>query len=88
VTVQVQGARGLAVDRQLVLSALRTLSIEHRQVLLECHFCGATVAEAAENLGVSADTVKSRTYYALRNLRVALDAMDPLGGRANVDRPR
>jgi RNA polymerase sigma-70 factor (ECF subfamily) len=62
-------------DRQRVLAALRTLSAEHRQVLLECYFRGASVAEAAETLGVSPGTVKSRTYYALRTLRQAIDEL-------------
>ncbi len=63
------------VDRHLVRSALRTLSIEHRQVLFECYFRGASVAEAASTLGVPAGTVKSRTHYALHALRQAIDAM-------------
>jgi RNA polymerase sigma-70 factor (ECF subfamily) len=63
-------------NRQRVLSALRTLSIEHRQVLLECYFRGASVAEAAKTLGIPAGTVKSRTYYALHALRRAIDAME------------
>jgi RNA polymerase sigma-70 factor (ECF subfamily) len=61
------------VNRQLVPSAWRTLSTEHRQVLLECHFRGASVADAAETLGVSAATVKSRIYYALCSLREAME---------------
>jgi RNA polymerase sigma-70 factor (ECF subfamily) len=63
------------VDRQLVRSALRTLSSEHRQVLFEGYFRGASVAEAAASLGVPAGTVKSRTHYALHALRQAIDAM-------------
>jgi RNA polymerase sigma-70 factor (ECF subfamily) len=63
------------VDRQLVRSALRTLSPEHRQVLFECYFRGASVADAADTLGVPAGTVKSRTHYALHALRQAIDAM-------------
>ena len=58
-------------DRQLMLAALRTLSIEHRVVLLECYYRGASVAEVAETLGVPADAVKSRTHHALRALRQA-----------------
>jgi RNA polymerase sigma-70 factor (ECF subfamily) len=54
---------------------LRTLSSEHRQVLFECYFRGASVAEAASTLGVPAGTVKSRTHYALHALRQAIDAM-------------
>jgi RNA polymerase sigma-70 factor (ECF subfamily) len=63
------------VDRHLVLAALRTLSGEHREVLLECYFRGASVAEAARTLGVPPGTVKSRTHYALHALRQALDEM-------------
>jgi RNA polymerase sigma-70 factor (ECF subfamily) len=63
------------VDRQLVLAALRTLSIEHRRVLIECYFRGASVAEAAETLGVPPGTVKSRTHYALHALRHAIEEM-------------
>jgi RNA polymerase sigma-70 factor (ECF subfamily) len=63
------------VDRQLVLSALGTLSTEHRQVLLECYFRGASVAEAAETLGLAPGTIKSRTHYALHALRRAIDEM-------------
>jgi RNA polymerase sigma-70 factor (ECF subfamily) len=63
------------VDRQLVLAALRLLSEEHRQVLLECYFRGASVAEAAATLGIPPGTVKSRTHYALRAMRSALEDM-------------
>lgn len=63
------------VDGQLVRAALKTLSIEHRQALFECYFRGASVAEAAETLGLPPGTVKSRTHYALRALRQAIDAM-------------
>jgi RNA polymerase sigma-70 factor (ECF subfamily) len=59
-------------DRALVVAALRTLSVEHRDVLLECYFRGSTVAEAAAALGVPPGTVKSRAHYALRALRLAV----------------
>ena len=61
------------VDRQLVLAALRTLSTEHRQVLLECYYRGASVSEAAQTLGVPPGPIKSRTHYALHALRQAVD---------------
>jgi RNA polymerase sigma factor (sigma-70 family) len=66
-------------DRELMLAALQTLSIEHRVVLLECYFRGASVTEVAETLGVTADAVKSRTHHALRALRqaLALSTNDP-----------
>jgi RNA polymerase sigma factor, sigma-70 family len=63
------------VDRQLIGAALRTLSAEHRAVLRECYFRGASVAEASVTLGVPPGTVKSRTHYALKALRLALDEM-------------
>ena len=63
------------VDRQLVQTALQTLSIEHRQTLFETYFRGASIAEAAETLGVPPGTVKSRTHYALHALRQAIDGM-------------
>ena len=66
------------VERQLVSAALRTLSAEHRQVLLECYFRGATAAEAARTLGVPLGTVKSRIHYALHALRRALDEIGGL----------
>lgn len=65
------------VDRQLVLAALRTLSAEHRAVLLETYFRGASIAQAARALGLPEGTVKSRAHHALRGLRAALD---DLGG--------
>jgi RNA polymerase sigma-70 factor, ECF subfamily len=63
------------VDRQLVLAALRTLSTDHRQVLIECYFHGASVAKAAETLDVPPGTVKSRSHYALHALRHAIEQM-------------
>jgi RNA polymerase sigma-70 factor, ECF subfamily len=71
----VQDTTQQTVDGQLVRAALRTLSIEHRQTLFESYFRGASIAEAAETLGVPPGTVKSRTHYALRALRQAIDGM-------------
>lgn len=64
-----------AVDHQVVTAALRTLSLEHREVLLECYLRGASVAQAAATIGVPAGTIKSRTHYALRALRLSLEEM-------------
>ena len=65
---------------QLLLSwvvgeALTRLSPDHRSVLLECYYRGRSVAEASQRLGVPEGTVKSRTHYALRALRLALEEM-------------
>jgi RNA polymerase sigma-70 factor (ECF subfamily) len=67
-----------AVDAMIITAAMGRLSPDHRAVLLECYHRGASVAEAAETLGVRPGTVKSRTHYALRALRVALQEMGGL----------
>ena len=61
----------LTLDAMQLAEALGTLSEEHRSVLMETYYRGASVAEAAKVLGVPPGTVKSRTYYALRALRSA-----------------
>ncbi|MET8555461.1 sigma-70 family RNA polymerase sigma factor [Streptomyces sp. NPDC004959] len=61
-----------------VREALRGLSPEHRDVLVEVYFRGASVAEAAAALGIPAGTVKSRAYYALRSLRNVLPGYTPV----------
>jgi len=65
------------VDRALeawqVTSALASLSLDHRRALIETYYRGRSVAEAAVELGIPPGTVKSRTYYALRALRLVLE---------------
>jgi RNA polymerase sigma-70 factor (ECF subfamily) len=60
------------VDALLVADALDRLSPEHRAVIVECYYRGRSVAEAAEVLEVPVGTVKSRTHYALRALRLSM----------------
>ena len=64
-----------AVNRHLVVAALGRLTQEHRDVLRECYFRGSSVAQAAHALGIAPNTVKSRTYYALRALRLAIEEL-------------
>lgn len=64
-----------AVEAWTVAEALKRLTSQHRQVLLECFYQGRSVAEAADRLGVPPGTVKSRTHYALRSLRIILEEM-------------
>jgi RNA polymerase sigma-70 factor (ECF subfamily) len=59
----------------VVSEALTGLSEDHRAVLLECYYHGRSVAEAARRLGVPPGTVKSRTHYALRALRLSLEEL-------------
>ncbi|MEO8328911.1 MAG: sigma factor-like helix-turn-helix DNA-binding protein, partial [Candidatus Nanopelagicales bacterium] len=55
--------------------AVSSLSAEHRAVLIECYYLGHSVADAARLLEIPEGTVKSRTHYALRALRLALEEM-------------
>jgi RNA polymerase sigma-70 factor (ECF subfamily) len=68
-----------AVDRVLtawqVEEALRMLSDEHRQALIEVHYRGRAYTTVAEQLGVPVGTVKSRVYYALKAMRLALEEL-------------
>src|SRR5688500_13903320 len=59
----------------VVADALSQLSDDHRAVLLCCYYRGMSVADAARHLDVPEGTVKSRTHYALRALRLALEEM-------------
>jgi RNA polymerase sigma-70 factor, ECF subfamily len=65
------------LDRALVAwqvaDALRALSPPHRQVLVELYFRDRTVADTARLLRIPEGTVRSRAYYALRSLRLALE---------------
>jgi RNA polymerase sigma-70 factor (ECF subfamily) len=61
------------VEAWTVAEALNRLTPTHRQVLVECFYHGRSVAEVARRLGIPPGTVKSRTHYALRALRVALE---------------
>jgi RNA polymerase sigma-70 factor (ECF subfamily) len=57
----------------LVADALRSLSDDHRAVLVECYYRDQSVADAARHLEIPEGTVKSRMHYALRALRLALE---------------
>ncbi|MFZ5852226.1 MAG: sigma-70 family RNA polymerase sigma factor [Actinomycetota bacterium] len=65
----------VAVRGWLVAEALDRLQPAHREVLVECYFQGRSVAEVSRHLGVPEGTVKSRTHYALRALRLVLQEM-------------
>ena len=61
-----------SLDRLLIGDAMAALSPEHRAVIIETYYRGRSVAEAASVLGVPPGTIKSRTFYALRALKLAL----------------
>jgi len=58
-----------------VEEALRRLRPDHRQVLVETYYRGRSGREVAEELGIPEGTVRSRLFYGLRTLRLALEEM-------------
>src|SRR6476619_303183 len=70
---------GLSIERAMlgwqVAGALEQLTPEHRQVIRLAHVQGLAVREIAERLGLPEGTVKSRTWYALRSLRLVLEEL-------------
>jgi RNA polymerase sigma-70 factor (ECF subfamily) len=58
-----------------VEEALRKLGVEHRVVLVEVHVKGRAYADVAATLNVPVGTVKSRVFYALKAMRLALEEL-------------
>lgn len=58
-----------------VEEALTKLSDEHRRALVEVHYKSRPYQDVAQELGVPVGTVKSRVYYALKAMRLALEEM-------------
>lgn len=72
--VLLREAAGAPADVLQMLGAVGTLPPEEREVLNQLYFQGRDVKETAASLGLPAETVKSRSYQALRRLRAALAA--------------
>ena len=68
-----------ALDRLVrsweVEEALRKIGEEHRVALVEVHYKGRPYSDVARDLGVPPGTVKSRVFYGLRAMRLALEEM-------------
>jgi RNA polymerase sigma-70 factor (ECF subfamily) len=77
--VTTDGPSGLDDEVEQVLTAwqveeaLRMLSGEHQRALVEVHYNGRPYQDVAQELGVPVGTVKSRVYYALKAMRLALE---------------
>jgi RNA polymerase sigma-70 factor (ECF subfamily) len=63
------------LDGWLVEEALRRLSPDHRTVLVETYLGGRSYTDVARQLGIPEGTARSRAFYALRALRLALEEM-------------
>jgi RNA polymerase sigma-70 factor (ECF subfamily) len=64
-----------SLERILLAESMRRLSTEHREVIKALYFDDMTLAGAADRLGVPVGTIKSRSYHAVRALRVVFDEM-------------
>jgi RNA polymerase sigma-70 factor (ECF subfamily) len=60
------------LDQLLIADAMAALSPEHQGVIVQTYYLGRSVSDAARELGVPPGTIKSRTFYALRALKLAL----------------
>jgi len=74
-----EAAAGPSIEQAMlgwqVAAALERLTPEHRQMIRMAQFRGLTMREIAEHTGLPLGTVKSRTWYALRSLRLVLEEM-------------
>lgn len=68
-----------AVAAWSMAEALRRLTVSHRDVLVCLYYQRLSLVEASEQLGVPVGTVKSRSTYALRALRLVLEEMEVSG---------
>jgi RNA polymerase sigma-70 factor, ECF subfamily len=62
-----------AVDATYLRTALLELSYEHREAVVQLYYLQRSVAEVAALLDIPAGTVRSRAFYALRELRLVLE---------------
>ena len=65
---------GAVGDRELLDQAFRTLTPEHRSVVVLHHHHGYPLTEIAALLGIPVGTARSRLHYAVRHLRAELDS--------------
>jgi RNA polymerase sigma-70 factor (ECF subfamily) len=60
---------------ELIRGALELLSADHRQVIDLCYFAGLSQVEVAARLDLPLGTVKSRSFYAMKALRLTLEEL-------------
>jgi RNA polymerase sigma-70 factor, ECF subfamily len=62
-----------ALDATELRRALLELTVEHREILVQLYYFQRSVAEVAALLDIPVGTVRSRAFYALRELRFVFD---------------
>lgn len=63
------------LDEWLMQEALRRVREDHRVVLVETYYKGRSYAAVAHDLGIPEGTARTRAFYGLRALRLALEEM-------------
>ena len=63
------------VDAWVVEEALRRIGAEHRAAIVQTHLRGRPHAEVAAELGIPVGTLRSRVFYGLKALRLAMEEM-------------
>lgn len=71
--IRPESAMDEALRRWEVEGALGRLTDQHRYVILAMHYEGRPAIEVAADLQIPVATVRTRLFYALRNLRLILD---------------
>lgn len=71
----VVGIDEAVVDAWVVEEALRRIGEDHRTAIVQTHLRGRPHAEVAAELGIPVGTLRSRVFYALRALRLAMEEM-------------
>jgi RNA polymerase sigma-70 factor (ECF subfamily) len=61
-----------ALNAAVVMDALQALTPPHRAILIDFFYRGRTAAEIAVERDLPPGTARSRVYYALRAMRLAL----------------
>lgn len=69
------GFADAALDRWLVEEALLRISAEHRSALVETYLRGRSYREVAAEQGVPQATLRSRVFFGLKALRLAMEEM-------------
>jgi len=63
------------VDAWVVEEALRRIGEDHRVAIVQTHLRGRPHAEVAAELGIPVGTLRSRVFYGLKALRLAMEEM-------------
>ena len=63
------------VDAWVVEEALRRIGADHRTAIVQTHLRGRPHEEVAAELGIPVGTLRSRIFYGLKALRLAMEEM-------------